>query len=70
MRIDCWNEQPETAGSYLVLRLGELTTHRDALAQPTGRVLYAGAEASSSPSFIAGAAEAGARAAVAARALL
>ena len=70
MRIDCWNEQPETAGSYLVLRLGELTTHRDALAQPSGSVLYAGAEASSSPSFIAGAAEAGARAAVAARGLL
>ena len=70
MRIDCWNEQPETAGSYLVLRVGELTTHRDALARPGGRVLYAGAEASSSPSFIAGAAEAGARAAVVARGLV
>lgn len=70
MRIDCWNEQPETAGSYLVLRVGELTTHRDALARRSGRVVYAGAEASSSPSFIAGAAEAGARAAAAARALL
>jgi monoamine oxidase len=70
MRIDCWNEQPETAGSYLVLRQEELTTHRDALRHPTGRVVYAGAEASSSPSFIAGAAEAGMRAAAAARALL
>jgi monoamine oxidase len=70
MRIDCWNEQPETAGSYLVLRTGELTTHRDALRRPTGRVVYAGAEASSSPSFIAGAAEAGARAASLARELL
>ena len=70
MRIDCWNEQPETAGSYLVLRPGELTTHRDALARPSGRVVFAGAEASSSPSFIAGAAEAGARAAARARALL
>ena len=48
LRIDCWNEQPETAGSYLVLRPGELTTHRDALAQPTGRVIHAGAETSSS----------------------
>jgi monoamine oxidase len=70
MRIDCWNEQPETAGSYLVLRPGELTTHRDALARPSGRVLYGGAETSSSPSFIAGAAEAGMRAAAAARGLL
>jgi monoamine oxidase len=70
MRIDCWNEQPETAGSYLVLRPGELTSHRDALARPSGRVVYAGAEASSSPSFIAGAAEAGARAAGRTRALL
>jgi monoamine oxidase len=70
MRIDCWNEQPETAGSYLVLRTGELTTHRDVLRRATGRVVYAGAEASSSPSFIAGAAEAGARAASLARELL
>jgi monoamine oxidase len=71
MRIDCWNEQPETAGSYLVLRPGELTVHRDALRQRSGgRVLYAGAEASSSPSFIAGAAEAGSRAAAAALELL
>jgi monoamine oxidase len=70
MRIDCWNEQPETAGSYLVLRRDELTTHRDALRHPSGRVVHAGAEASSSPSFIAGAAEAGVRAAEAARTLL
>jgi monoamine oxidase len=67
MRIDCWNEQPETAGSYLVFRPGELTSHRDALARPSGPVVYAGAETSSSPSFIAGAAEAGARAAARAR---
>jgi monoamine oxidase len=67
MRLDCWNEQPETAGSYLVLRAGQLTRHRDALRRPDGRVLYAGAEASSSPSFIAGAAEAGVRAADAVR---
>jgi monoamine oxidase len=40
------------------------------LRRPTGRVVYAGAEASSSPSFIAGAAEAGARAASLARELL
>jgi monoamine oxidase len=70
MRIECWNEQPETAGSYLILRTGELTRHRDALRQPAGRVVFAGAEASSSPSFIAGAAEAGARAAELVRALL
>ena len=70
MRIDCWNEQPETAGSYLVLRPGELTVHRDALRQRSGRVVFAGAEASSSPSFIAGAAEAGSRAAATARELL
>jgi monoamine oxidase len=68
--LDCWNERPETAGSYLVLRPGELTRHRDALRQRDGRVVYAGAEASSSPSFIAGAAEAGARAAETARTLL
>jgi monoamine oxidase len=70
MRLDCWNEQPETAGSYLVLRAGELTRHRDALGRPDGRVIYAGAEASSSPSFIAGAAEAGVRAAEIARSTL
>jgi monoamine oxidase len=70
MRIDCWNEQPESAGSYLVFRTGELTTHRDALRQPTGRVVFAGAEASTSPSFIAGAAEAGAHAAGLVRTLL
>ena len=70
MRIDCWNEQPETAGSYLVLRPGELTVHRDALRQRSGRVVHAGAEASSSPSFIAGAAEAGSRAAATAREFL
>ena len=70
MRIDCWNEQPETGGSYLVLRPGDLSTHRDALAKRTGRVLFGGAEASSSPSFIAGAAEAGLRVAAEARDLL
>jgi monoamine oxidase len=59
VRLDAWNEQPETAGSYLVYRVGELTRHRDALWRAEGRVVYAGAEASSSPSFIAGAAEAG-----------
>jgi monoamine oxidase len=70
IRIDAWNEQPETSGSYLVLRPGELTTHRDALRQPVGRVVFAGGEVSGSPSFIAGAAEAGARAAGLARGLL
>jgi monoamine oxidase len=70
VRLDCWNEQPETAGSYLVLRPGELTRHRDALRRSDGRVVYAGAEASTSPSFMAGAAEAGARAAEAAQAIL
>ncbi|MEO9176851.1 MAG: FAD-dependent oxidoreductase, partial [Gaiellales bacterium] len=70
LRLDCWNEQPETAGSYLVLRPGELTRHRAALRQHDGRVVYAGVEASSSPSFIAGAAEAGACAAEAAKARL
>ena len=70
VRLDAWNEQPETAGSYLVYRVGELTRHRDALRRPEGRVVYAGAEASSSPSFIAGAAEAGYNAAAVASELL
>lgn len=70
MRLTSWNEQQETAGSYLVFRPGELTVHRDALRRPGGRVVYAGAEASSSPSFIAGAAEAGVAAARSARDLL
>lgn len=69
-RVESWNEQPETGGSYLVLRAGELTRHRDALRVPDGRVVYAGAEASTSPSFIAGAAEAGTAAAERARTLL
>jgi monoamine oxidase len=70
VRLDCWNELPETAGSYLVLRPGELTRHRDALRRHDGNVVYAGAEASTSPSFIAGAAEAGSRSAEVARSLL
>jgi monoamine oxidase len=70
VRIEAWNEQPESGGSYLVLRAGELTRHRDVLRVPDGRVVYAGAEASSSPSFIAGAAEAGGSAARHARTLL
>ena len=66
VRLDAWNEAPWTAGSYLVYRTGELTRFRDALARPAGRIVPAGAEASSMPSYIGGAAEAGARAAAAA----
>jgi monoamine oxidase len=69
IRLDAWNEARWTAGSYLVYRTGELTRHRDALAAPEGRVLAAGAEASSMPSYIGGAAEGGVRAAEAALAL-
>jgi monoamine oxidase len=70
VRIDAWNESRFTAGSYLVYRLGELTRHRDALARAEGRIVPAGAEASTMPSYIGGAAEGGAQAAAAALALL
>ena len=70
VRLDAWNEAPWTAGSYLVYRTGELTRFRDALARPDGRLVPAGAEASSMPSYIGGAAEAGARAAAVALAAL
>ena len=66
VQLDAWNESPWTAGSYLVYRTGELTRFRDALARPDGAVIPAGAEASSMPSYIGGAAEAGVRAAAAA----
>jgi monoamine oxidase len=66
VQLDAWNESPWTAGSYLVYRTGELTRFRDALARPDGAIVAAGAEASSMPSYIGGAAEAGARAATAA----
>ena len=70
VRLDAWNEAPWTGGSYLVYRTGELTRFRDALARPAGRIVPAGAEASSMPSYIGGAAEAGARAAAAALAVV
>jgi monoamine oxidase len=70
LRLDAWNEARFTAGSYLVYRLGELTRHRDALARAEGRLVAAGSEASSMPSYIGGAAEAGVRAADQALAVL
>jgi len=68
--MDDWGAERETGGSYLVYRVGELTALRDALAAPDGRIVPGGAEASTMPSYLQGAAEAGERAAAAVRRLM
>ena len=68
--MDDWSAEPETGGSYLVYRVGELTALKDALSAPVGRIVPGGAEASTMPSFMQGAAEAGETAAAAVRALM
>ena len=58
-----WTAEPYTRGSYLILGPGQLTSWGRRLAEPQGRLHFAGAEASDLPSFMEGAVRAGERAA-------
>ncbi|HEX2045461.1 MAG TPA: NAD(P)/FAD-dependent oxidoreductase [Gaiellaceae bacterium] len=61
-RVD-WSREPWALGSYLVFGPGDLTSWGRRLAEPLGRVHFAGSEASSLPSYAEGAVRAGERAA-------
>jgi monoamine oxidase len=56
-----WTAEPYTQGSYLIFGPGQLTTWGRRLAEPQGRLHFAGAEASDLPSFMEGAVRAGER---------
>lgn len=58
-----WSADPFALGSYLILGPGHLTAWGRRLAEPHGRVHFAGSEASDLPSFMEGAVRAGERAA-------
>ena len=58
-----WTAEPYTRGSYLIFGPGQLTSWGRRLAEPQGRLHFAGAEASDLPSFMEGAVRAGERAA-------
>jgi monoamine oxidase len=58
-----WTAEPFTRGSYLIFGPGQLTSWGRRLAEPQGRLHFAGAEASDLPSFMEGAVRAGERAA-------
>ena len=58
-----WTAEPYARGSYLILGPGHLTSWGHRLAEPQGRLHFAGAEASDLPSFMEGAVRAGERAA-------
>lgn len=61
-RVD-WTQEPWARGSYLVFGPGDLTTWGRRLAEPHGRIHFAGSEASTLPSYAEGAVRAGERAA-------
>ena len=54
-----WSDERWTRGSYLILGPGHLTTWGGRLAEPHGRIHFAGAECSSLPSYMEGAVRAG-----------
>lgn len=58
-----WSEERWTRGSYLILGPGHLTTWGGRLAEPHGRIHFAGAECSDLPSYMEGAVRAGENAA-------
>lgn len=58
-----WSADPFARGSYLILGPGQLTSWGRRLAEPHGRLHFAGSEASDLPSFMEGAVRAGERAA-------
>ena len=63
VRFVSWAEEPFARGSYVVFGAGDLTSWGRRLAEPHGRIHFAGAEASSLPSYMEGAVRAGERAA-------
>jgi monoamine oxidase len=58
-----WTVEPFSRGSYLIFGPGDLTDWGRRLAEPHGRIHFAGSEASALPSYMEGAVEAGERAA-------
>jgi monoamine oxidase len=58
-----WSGESFSRGSYLIFGPGDLTTWGRRLAEPHGRIHFAGSEASTLPSYMEGAVEAGERAA-------
>lgn len=54
-----WSEERWTRGTYLILGPGHLTTWGGRLAEPHGRIHFAGAECSNLPSYMEGAVRAG-----------
>jgi monoamine oxidase len=58
-----WAAERFSRGSYLIFGPGDLTTWGRRLAEPHGRVHFAGSEASDLPSYAEGAVRAGERAA-------
>jgi monoamine oxidase len=58
-----WTRDPFARGSYLIFGPGHLTSWGRRLAEPHGRILFAGAETSNLPSYAEGAVRAGERAA-------
>jgi monoamine oxidase len=54
-----WSDERWTRGTYLILGPGHLTTWGGRLAEPHGRVHFAGAECSNLPSYMEGAVRAG-----------
>ena len=58
-----WTLEPETRGSYLIFGPGDLLDWGRRLAEPHGRIHFAGSEASVLPSYMEGAVRAGERAA-------
>lgn len=51
----CWGDEPFSKGSYLILGAGQLTSWGRHLADPHGRVHFAGSETSTLPSYMEGA---------------
>jgi monoamine oxidase len=58
-----WTAERYSRGSYLIFGPGDLTDWGRRLAEPHGRIHFAGSEASTLPSYMEGAVEAGERAA-------
>ena len=61
--VVAWSQERSTRGSYLIFGPGDLTGWGRRLAEPHGRVHFAGSEASALPSYMEGAVRAGERAA-------
>ena len=62
-RSVAWSQEPYTLGSYVIFGPGDLTSWGHRLAEPFGRLHFAGSEASPLPSYMNGAVIAGERAA-------